>query len=75
MGICSSGTPLGAAISGPIVGYITLNVGWRESFIVITLIGLVWALIWYKKKKKKPAKVSEEFNQKQKKKFLPLKSE
>ena len=48
MGICSSGTPLGAAISGPIVGYITLNVGWRESFIVITLIGLVWALIWYK---------------------------
>lgn len=30
MGICSSGTPLGAAISGPIVGYITLNVGWKN---------------------------------------------
>lgn len=64
MGICSSGTPLGAAISGPIVGYITLNIGWRESFIVITLIGLAWAVIWYKMVDKKPAKVSEDFNQK-----------
>lgn len=55
MGICSSGTPLGAAISGPIVGYITLHVGWRESFIAITIIGLVWALMWYKFVDKKPA--------------------
>lgn len=54
MGICSSGTPLGAAISGPIVGYITLHVGWRESFIVITIIGLVWAFMWYKFVDKKP---------------------
>ena len=73
MGICSSGTPLGAAISGPIVGYITLNVGWRESFIVITLIGLVWALIWYKMVDKKPAKVSEEFNQKAEEKISTTK--
>ncbi len=60
MGICSSGTPLGAAVSGPIVGYITLSVGWRESFVVITIIGLIWAFLWYKLVDKKPAEKTDE---------------
>lgn len=59
MGLTSSGTPLGAAISGPIVGYITVAYGWRESFIVITLIGLVWAVAWFKLVDKKPQKIED----------------
>lgn len=54
MGITSSGTPLGAAISGPIVGYLTVLYGWRVSFIVITIIGLIWAVFWFKLVDKKP---------------------
>lgn len=43
MGIASSGTPLGAAISGPVVGLITIYFNWRISFVVIMLVGLIWA--------------------------------
>ena len=59
MGITSSGTPLGAAISGPIVGYLTVAYGWRVSFIVITVIGLIWAVFWFKLVDKNPNKSKE----------------
>ena len=47
VGLANSGTPLGGAISGPIVGYIALHLGWRFSFIVLMIIGLVWAIAWW----------------------------
>ena len=46
VGWANSGTPLGGAIAGPIVGFIALTYGWRVSFIVIALIGLCWAVAW-----------------------------
>ena len=54
MGIASSGTPLGGAIAGPIVGFICLKFSWRMSFIIIMCIGLVWAISWWKFVKEKP---------------------
>jgi ACS family hexuronate transporter-like MFS transporter len=54
MGIASSGTPLGGAIAGPIVGFICLKFNWRMSFIAIMCIGFVWALAWWKFVKEKP---------------------
>lgn len=54
MGIAASGTPLGGAISGPIVGFIAIALSWRVSFIAIMVIGLVWALLWWKLTKEKP---------------------
>ncbi|SMQ87032.1 MFS transporter, ACS family, hexuronate transporter [Bacillus sp. OV166] len=48
IGINQAGLPLGGAISGPIVGLIALNFGWEWSFVIITLIGLLWTLLWVK---------------------------
>jgi ACS family hexuronate transporter-like MFS transporter len=45
--IANAGTPLGAAVSGPIVGLLALSFGWRVAFIIIALIGIVWVLAWY----------------------------
>src|SRR5580698_2705475 len=42
----NAGTPLGAALSGPIVGFLALSVGWRAAFLAITAIGLVWVVFW-----------------------------
>ncbi|MFD1428325.1 ACS family hexuronate transporter-like MFS transporter [Kroppenstedtia sanguinis] len=54
VGLANSGTPLGGAIAGPIVGYIAIAYGWRYSFIAIMFIGLIWALVWFKVVKEKP---------------------
>ncbi|MFC7393155.1 MFS transporter [Scopulibacillus cellulosilyticus] len=62
-GIAFSGSPLGGAIAGPIVGFIAILWNWKISFIVITLIGIIWAIVWYKFIKDKPRdlpNVSEE---------------
>lgn len=47
MGILSAGSPLGGAIAGPIVGYLAIAFGWRPAFMVVCVIGLVWAGIWF----------------------------
>jgi MFS transporter, ACS family, hexuronate transporter len=44
--IANAGTPLGGAISGPIVGFLALAAGWRVAFVVIALIGIAWAVAW-----------------------------
>ncbi|ETT87472.1 MFS transporter [Viridibacillus sp. FSL R5-0477] len=59
VGLTNSGTPLGGAISGPIVGYIAIAYGWRISFIAIMIIGLIWAAFWWKFVKEKPEKAGD----------------
>ena len=54
LGSSMSGTPLGGAISGPVVGFIAISYGWKVSFIIIMLVGLIWAAVWYKFVKDKP---------------------
>jgi MFS transporter, ACS family, hexuronate transporter len=46
MGIASSGTPLGGAIAGPVVGLLALQFGWRVSFVAIAIVGFVWLVFW-----------------------------
>ncbi|MED3727921.1 MFS transporter [Priestia filamentosa] len=58
IGLTNSGTPLGGAISGPIVGFIALSYGWRISFIVIMIIGLIWSFFWWKFVKERPQAAS-----------------
>ncbi|MEH7117464.1 MFS transporter [Neobacillus vireti] len=55
IGLANSGTPLGGAISGPIVGIIALNYSWKVSFVLIMVIGLLWSLGWWIFIKDKPA--------------------
>lgn len=46
LGLSSCGQPLGAAIAAPIVGLVAWNFGWRVSFVVIALLGVVWLAAW-----------------------------
>jgi len=64
LGTSMSGTPLGGAISGPVVGFIAISYGWKVSFIIIMVLGLIWAAVWFKFVKDKPkGKVAEEIQQ------------
>ena len=62
IGLANGGTPLGGAIAGPIVGIIALNYGWKISFVLIMIIGLMWAAGWWIFIKDKPAGESKQNN-------------
>ena len=62
VGLTNSGTPLGGAIAGPIVGFIAISYGWRVSFIAIMVIGLIWAVCCGKFAKEKPEESTEQEN-------------
>lgn len=55
MGVASAGTPLGAAIAGPIVGVIAIYFSWQVAFVVMALIGLVWTVFWWRMAKDLPS--------------------
>lgn len=44
--LSNCGQPLGGAISAPIVGFVALYFGWRFSFVVIMIVGLIWVAFW-----------------------------
>jgi ACS family hexuronate transporter-like MFS transporter len=46
IGINQAGGPLGGALAGPIVGFLALWAGWRVAFVVIAVMGLIWAVAW-----------------------------
>jgi ACS family hexuronate transporter-like MFS transporter len=60
VGLTNSGQPLGGAIAGPIVGFIAISYGWRISFVAIMIIGLIWAICWWKFIKEKPVTSKEQ---------------
>jgi MFS transporter, ACS family, glucarate transporter len=46
-GIIFAGVGAGAGISPPLITYILLNYGWRWSFYISALLGLVAGAVWY----------------------------
>lgn len=46
VGVGNAGNPFGAAIAGPIVGFIAITFGWRWPFIVFGALGLAMAAAW-----------------------------
>ena len=42
IGVCNSGSSLGAMIAPPLVAFVTLRWGWRSAFIVTGALGFVW---------------------------------
>jgi MFS transporter, ACS family, hexuronate transporter len=46
VGLANTGLHVGGALSGPVVGILALSFGWRVSFIVIAVLGIVWVLLW-----------------------------
>jgi ACS family hexuronate transporter-like MFS transporter len=49
------GFSLGVALSGPIVGLISLQWSWRVSFVVLTAMGFAWTLLWIRVAKDQPS--------------------
>jgi ACS family D-galactonate transporter-like MFS transporter len=41
------GTKTGTAFALPLVAYIIAIYGWRASFVVTGLLGIIWTIIWY----------------------------
>lgn len=41
------GTTIGPIIATPLVAWLTVEMGWRVSFIVLAAIGVIWAIGWF----------------------------
>ncbi len=46
-GINFSGGRLGAAFALPVVAAMVESLGWRTSFVILMLVGFVWAVAWF----------------------------
>jgi MFS transporter, ACS family, glucarate transporter len=46
-GINFSASRLGAALTMPVLPWLIATVGWKASFVVLMLIGFVWAAAWW----------------------------
>ncbi len=46
-GINFSGSRLGAAFALPLIAWMISTYGWRMSFVVLGLVGILWAVLWY----------------------------
>jgi ACS family glucarate transporter-like MFS transporter len=44
--IFNAGTFAGPALSAPFVAWLVLQAGWRWSFVITGLIGILWAILW-----------------------------
>ena len=46
-GINFSGSRIGAALAMPGIAWLIQQLGWKQSFVVLMLVGLAWALFWW----------------------------
>ena len=47
IGLNFSGSRLGAAFALPFVAWLITSFGWRMSFFILGVIGVIWALLWW----------------------------
>jgi len=47
LGLNFSGSRLGAAFALPFVAWLITSFGWRNSFLILGVLGVIWALIWF----------------------------
>lgn len=45
-GVAIGGAAIGAVVSPPLTIYLSTNYGWRWSFVIPGLIGVVWVIVW-----------------------------
>jgi len=46
VGINQAGGPLGGALAGPVIGFLAISLGWQWSFVIVGVIGVLWAIAW-----------------------------
>ena len=54
-GVLFMGTRFGGALAPPLVVFLIALVGWRISFVVFGILGLVWCLFWWRWYRDDPA--------------------
>ena len=54
-GIFNAGASLGAVISAPLIAALYLLVGWKATFIIVGLLGIIWVIPWWVLSKSEPA--------------------
>lgn len=42
-----SGSRFGAALTLPLISWAIVAIGWKATFVVLMLIGVAWALVWF----------------------------
>lgn len=42
-----SGSYIGSAIAAPFIIYLMIHYGWRVSFVIFSLVGIIWSLVWF----------------------------
>ncbi len=60
IGVCNSGSSLGAMIAPPLVAYITLRYDWRAAFLITGGIGFLWVASFVIFRKSHPQMVASE---------------
>jgi len=56
-GINFSGSRIGAAFAMPLVAWMILEIGWRHTFLVFGVFGILYAILWYILFRDKPENV------------------
>ncbi len=46
-GINFSGSRIGAAVTLPLISWLIADIGWRPTFLVLMVVGFVWAVAWF----------------------------
>jgi ACS family glucarate transporter-like MFS transporter len=46
-GINFSASRLGAAVTMPLLPWLIASIGWKQSFVILMLVGFVWAAAWW----------------------------
>jgi ACS family hexuronate transporter-like MFS transporter len=46
-GIFNAGASLGSVISAPLIAMLYLLIGWKATFVVIGLLGVIWVIPWW----------------------------
>lgn len=39
--------PLSSVIGSPITSYMVVDLGWRQMFFIMGVLGIIWAIVWY----------------------------
>jgi len=58
MGIFNAGSSTGALIAPPLIAFTALRLGWRNTFAVMSVGGLIWLAFWIATYRKPPAGIT-----------------
>src|SRR4051812_27370274 len=75
LSIVSIGSPVGVAISAPILMNLMANYGWRSAFIATGVIGVIWVAVWLWIVKEKANSEEESSNPKENSEQLKIQPE